>query len=82
MEHLDDAFWQCRNAWFKKPLACLQSPFKRTIWVDLDCEVRRELGELFALGEQSLALTQDAFVAYSTSYPIYNSGVPFREGYQ
>src|SRR5690606_21882871 len=28
-------FWPSRNAWFKKSLACLQSPFQRTIWCDL-----------------------------------------------
>jgi hypothetical protein len=71
----DDAFLQSRNAWFKKPLACLQTPFKRTIWIDMDCEVRGKLGELFAIGEQHLALTQDACSSYSTTYPIYNSGV-------
>lgn len=40
-------FWQPRNAWFKKPLACLQSPFKRSIWIDLDCEVKGSLSPLF-----------------------------------
>lgn len=76
MENLDDdAFWQSRNAWFKKPLACLQSPYKRTIWVDLDCEVRGDIGDLFHLSEQCLSLTQDEFVPFPSPYPIYNSGV-------
>src|SRR3569832_1812642 len=25
--------WQAREAWFKKPLACLQTPFDMTVWM-------------------------------------------------
>ena len=42
-------FWGSRNAWFKKPLACLQSPYKTSLWIDLDCEVRGSLDPLFSL---------------------------------
>jgi hypothetical protein len=28
-----------RKAWFKKPSAFLLSPFKETVWMDVDCEV-------------------------------------------
>lgn len=42
-------FWPSRNAWFKKPLACLQSPYKKTLWLDLDCEVRGLLDPVFEL---------------------------------
>lgn len=42
-------FWVNRNAWFKKPLACLQSPYEKTIWVDSDCEIRGDLSPLFSL---------------------------------
>jgi len=61
-------FWNCRNAWFKKPLACLQSPFKRTVWIDLDCEIRGPIGELFEC--DSIALLKERWDAW-----IYNSGV-------
>lgn len=36
-----------RPAWFKKPLACLHSPFEETVWLDLDCEVLCPLEEIF-----------------------------------
>lgn len=38
---------QARFAWFKKPFACLQSPFKRTIWMDLDCQVRKSITPIY-----------------------------------
>jgi hypothetical protein len=36
--------WVC----FRKPFAILESPFQRTLWLDLDCEVRGDLSSLFA----------------------------------
>lgn len=41
-------FWENRKGWFKKPLACLQAPYKRSIWLDSDCEVRGDLSPLFS----------------------------------
>ena len=55
IEGLDEGFWSHRTAWLKKPLACLQSPFKRSIWIDLDCEVRGSIAELFELHGQSFS---------------------------
>ncbi len=42
-----DAIWAERLAWFKKPFACLSSPFALTLWLDLDCQVRGSLDPLF-----------------------------------
>lgn len=39
--------WKGRLSWFKKPFACLQSPYERTIWIDLDCQVRKSIDKLF-----------------------------------
>ncbi len=36
-----------RNQWFKKPFACLASPFHRSVWIDLDCEVLQSIDPLF-----------------------------------
>ena len=71
-----DHFWGYRQAWFQKPFACLQSPFRRTIWIDSDCEVRKPLNQLFdACGHPSqVALVRDQYVT-STPFPMYNSGV-------
>lgn len=67
------AFWPSRGAWFKKPLACLSSPFERSLWLDLDCEVRGNLAPLFELAEHpsGIAMARDSFEVPG----IYNSGV-------
>jgi len=70
-------WWSSRNAWFKKPFACLQSPFRRTLWLDLDCEIRGSVASLFPLSDHSdgIALHQERL------HPFYNGGViSFRHG--
>lgn len=48
--------WEKRQSWLKKPFALLQTPFKRTLWLDLDCEVLASLATLFEMhGEIFLA---------------------------
>lgn len=71
-----DNFWHYRKAWFKKPLACLLSPYFRTLWLDLDCEVLGSLKPIFEIvcGVGSLALARDS-VDSNGPYTIYNSGV-------
>lgn len=66
-------FWDSRGAWFKKPFACLKSPFQKTIWIDLDCEVRAAVDGLFQGKELSMAL--DRFSLKKEKYPSFNSGV-------
>jgi lipopolysaccharide biosynthesis glycosyltransferase len=39
--------WALRMEWFKKPFACLLSPYRRTVWIDVDCQVRRSISEMF-----------------------------------
>jgi hypothetical protein len=69
-------FWLYRSAWFKKPLACLQSPFHRSLWIDLDCEVRGPIDALFDLCTEHLAMAVDL-----SSPSFYNSGViAFKRG--
>ena len=69
-------FWDFRKAWFKKPLACLQSPFQRTLWIDLDCEILGPLNPVFEACEHpsGIAMVKDQ-AASPSSFPIYNSGV-------
>lgn len=43
--------WNNRHGWFKKPFACLLAPFRNTLWIDLDCEVRGSLEGAFALAK-------------------------------
>lgn len=66
-------FWDKRAAWFKKPAACLQSPYRRSIWLDLDCEVCGDLKELFAACENPSGI---ALANYSKTKTLgYNAGV-------
>lgn len=68
--------WNARQAWFKKPMALLQSPFKTAIWLDLDCEVLGGLESLFS--HSKIALVREA---KSKELPkrhvdvLYNGGV-------
>lgn len=61
--------WNVRHAWFKKPFACLNSPFDKTIWIDLDCEIKGTLAPLFDLPKFAIAKDQIC--------NTYNSGVIF-----
>ncbi len=65
-------FWMRRNGWFKKPMACLLSPYQKSIWIDLDCEVRGSLNPL--LTYETLALAKDIHDPISERKG-YNSGV-------
>lgn len=69
-------FWDSRNAWFKKPLACLKSPFQRTIWIDVDCEVRGPVTPLFEYANipPGLAMAKEQIYVID-SHQMYNSGV-------
>ncbi len=75
-EEFGKQFWDCRKTWFKKPLACLQTRFRRTIWVDADCEIRGPVQALFAFADKppGIAMAKDQCDA-ALHYPIYNSGV-------
>lgn len=68
--------WGCRNAWFKKPFACLQTPFRRTLWIDIDCEIRGPLQDLFSYADPTpgIAMVRDQ-CDVRVNYPMYNSGV-------
>ncbi len=71
------------HSWFKKPFAFLQTPFKRTLWLDLDCEVLKPLHSLFDAEEGLfLAKETEAQIQKNRSSQnihedemLYNSGV-------
>jgi hypothetical protein len=69
-------FWDSRIAWFKKPFACLQTPFLRTVWIDIDCEIRGSIQGLFAYADQAagIAMAREQCEVY-VDYPLFNSGV-------
>lgn len=39
--------WEARPSWFKKPLAMMASPFQKSVWLDLDCEVCQPIDAIF-----------------------------------
>jgi hypothetical protein len=73
------SIWQSRHFWYKKPFACLKSPFKKTIWIDIDCRVEKNLSGLFDLLQQDveLAICKDTLTPFNLilKRPTYNSGV-------
>ena len=75
--------WQARQAWFKKPLACLQSPFDLTVWMDIDCEVCGSLNPIFEVYDKGieLALVRDERTVeehnYSSGVMLFPQNAPF-----
>lgn len=61
--------WKARPAWFSKPFALIQSPFEKSIWVDLDCEVRKPLNSVFSEFDTpegfAIAPTTESFQKFS-----------------
>jgi hypothetical protein len=63
-KHKELDVWKARLEWFKKPFACLQSPYKRTIWIDLDCQVRKSVAGIFSYcdNDDGMALAEEPYV--------------------
>ncbi len=79
-QRLGPNVWKYRLAWFKKPLALLQSPFSQGIWLDLDCQVRGALEPLFhsLLFGADIGIVRDQNQKVNSLLPgeiHYNSGV-------
>ena len=67
--------------WFKKAFGCLQSTFKKSLWLDTDCEVRGSLKPLFDLPaghEFSAAIDRGTPQKWYDALPkdmvVFNSG--------
>lgn len=56
------------KAWFKKPYAILNAPFELMIWVDLDCEIRKDLAPLFDYASKGVGLTKDKHTPFCEKY--------------
>ena len=73
-----ESYLQARQAWFKKPLACLLSPFEKTVWIDLDCEILTSIEPIYQFLEKgkevAAALDPSGFI--SDEIPAsFNGGV-------
>ncbi|MBS0651510.1 MAG: hypothetical protein JSR93_10150 [Verrucomicrobia bacterium] len=72
--------WSLRKVCFKKPFAFLRTPFQRTLWLDIDCEVLGKIDPLFNLwnAESQIAIMRDFISLHlPVHHPesIYNGGV-------
>ena len=48
------------NAWFYKPRAILEAPSDKVCWIDVDCEIRADISDIFKMSEgYDLGLTKD-----------------------
>ena len=52
------------QTWFKKPIALDKSPYEYSVWIDLDCQVNKDLHILLKYAMQGFAVTIDTYGAY------------------
>lgn len=62
-----------RKSWFKKPFGLKLSHFKKTVFMDLDIEVRGNIYDLFEMN--GLAMCRDVFNRNSLTKNTFNSGL-------
>jgi hypothetical protein len=72
--------WDFRHVWFKKAFAFLASPFQRSLWLDLDCEVLAPLDPLFDLdlAQAQIGIMREFNLTHLPRFhpgALYNSGV-------
>ncbi len=86
--------WENRKMWAKKPFAFLSTPFNKTLWLDLDCEVLQPLESLFELSgacylvkdpdssherERGLGAIGEDEILYNTGVVLYAHGISLIE---
>jgi hypothetical protein len=69
-----------RPYWFTKPVALMTTPFEKTLYLDIDCQVNADINDFFlCLDEYELALVkyvfQESFSYNKKNITIFNSGV-------
>lgn len=74
--------WQARDAWFKKPLSMLQTPFETTLWLDLDTEILGSLDPVFRIlpEDEKVGIVREPLIRQGEpgqllGEVVYNSGV-------
>ncbi|MBS0624596.1 MAG: hypothetical protein JSS32_00925 [Verrucomicrobia bacterium] len=72
--------WNSRSAYFFKPMACLQSRYRRAIWIDLDCQILGNLAPLFPCCDRcGLTMTKEVGGTYTTGVIVFQHGLPIFE---
>ena len=70
-----ESYGQMRKVWFKKPSACLLSPFEETLWLDLDCEILDSVEPLFSYLHKEKEVAVALYAIAEASGFVCNSGV-------
>jgi|GEM_PF-901910 len=69
------------DGWFQKPFAFAQTIFEESLWMDVDCEVRGRVDEVFDHCKAGFAAAQDPYYVFRGVKGCFNSGViAFRFG--
>ena len=64
------------QGWFKKPLSMLSCPSKKTVWIDMDCEIREDISGIFKLLEpKKLNMVEDKPWTKRRNEVWHNSGI-------
>ncbi len=69
-----------RPFWFTKPIALMHTPFEKTLYLDIDCEVKDSIDEIFTyLNGNEMALCEDlsefSNINKNKKEKVFNSGV-------
>lgn len=68
-QYIDLSEIKTKYGWFKKPAAIWYSPFKKTLWVDNDCEIRKSIDGIFSFSvKDRIGLTYDPMNTFCTNY--------------
>ena len=71
--------WDARNAWFKKPIALLSTPYQKTVWLDLDCEVLSSILPLFETCSPASPISMVREMA-SSHLPLFHPEIKYNSG--
>ena len=64
------------KGWFKKPLSMLSCPAKKTVWIDMDCEIKDNIDNIFSLLEpKKLNMVEDKPWTKRRNEVWHNSGI-------
>lgn len=63
------------KSWHRKPFALLASPFRRTLWLDADCQVCADLAPVFPYADRGLGVTSDPYTGFCPQPGAVATGV-------
>lgn len=80
---LSEYVWERRHVWFTKAFSLLSTPYDKSLWIDLDCEVKKPIDALFDFCEEGdgFAVTYNVDHA-DTDWKKREILLPHEKGYQ